>query len=111
MNHPPKGKADFFLRGDHNANCSMCGGKFKASQLTKHWQGGYRCSSCFEPRHPQDFVRPVPIEQPPPWIQVISYVDAATCTPNGTSAIPARAVPGCTVPGYLSPFFDADVTA
>lgn len=63
------GKADYLDLGTWNSVCSMCGHKFKASQLTKNWQGQYRCSRCQESRHPQDFVRAVPDIQTPPWTQ------------------------------------------
>lgn len=63
------GKADYLLLGDWNTLCSMCGFKFKASQLSKNWQGQYRCNRCQEARHPQDFVRAVPDVQTPPWVQ------------------------------------------
>ena len=63
------GQADYLELGTWNASCSMCGHKFKANQLTKNWQGQYRCSRCQESRHPQDFVRAVPDVQTPPWTQ------------------------------------------
>jgi hypothetical protein len=63
------GRADYLELGDWNAICSMCGGKRKASQMVKNWQGLYRCPEHNEPRHPQDFVRAVPDVQTPPWTQ------------------------------------------
>ncbi len=50
------GHADQYAPGDFNAICSVCGSKYKFSELTRHWQGMYRCRNCWEPRHPQDFV-------------------------------------------------------
>jgi len=67
--YPPKGNADFLKLGDWNADCFFCGKKYKASELKKHWQGFYLCSSCWEPRHPQDFVRGVPDKPAAPWVQ------------------------------------------
>jgi hypothetical protein len=61
--------SDYYAFGDFNANCSMCAGKFKGSQLRRHWQGLYRCTRCWEPRQPQDFVRAGPAQQPPPFVQ------------------------------------------
>ena len=69
MGYPVKGQADYLALGDWNATCYECGGKFKASQMRKHWQGYYVCPSCWEPRQPQDFVRGVPDVQAPPWVQ------------------------------------------
>ncbi len=51
------GKADKYQHGTHNAICDTCGFKFKASQLRMTWDGFYVCDLCWEPRHPQDFVR------------------------------------------------------
>ena len=51
------GKADRYKHGDYNAICDQCGFKFKASQLQMTWDGFFVCEKCWEPRHPQDFVR------------------------------------------------------
>jgi hypothetical protein len=51
------GKADQFRLGDYNAICDTCGFKYKASQLRMTWDGFFVCEPCWEPRHPQDFVR------------------------------------------------------
>lgn len=64
-----KYQPDYLELGDWNAACSMCGRKRKASELVKNWQGMYRCPEHNEPRQPQDFVRPVPDIQTPPWVQ------------------------------------------
>lgn len=64
-----KGHADFLQLGDWNATCSLCGFKFKASELRKHWQGQYRCQKCWEPRHPQDYVKGIPDDMSVPWSQ------------------------------------------
>lgn len=54
--------------GDRNAICDRCGFKKKASRLRKTWDGLYVCAdTCWEPRHPQDYVRGIPGEKPPPW--------------------------------------------
>lgn len=55
--------------GDWNAVCSMCGRTRKASQLVKNWKGQWRCPEHNEGRHPQEFVRAVPAEKPPPFTQ------------------------------------------
>ena len=56
----------YFRMGDHNAICDGCGFKFKFSQLRKDWQNFYMCHKCWEPRHPQDFVRAVKDRQSVP---------------------------------------------
>ena len=102
---------DYFADGDYNAACSMCGAKFKASQLIKHWQGMFRCERCWEPRQPQDFVRGIPDNPSVPWVQPqTETISSSYCTPNGISAVPDRAIPDCMVPDYLSPMYDSAVT-
>lgn len=97
--------ADYYKSGDYNAECSMCGGKFKAGELRKHWQGMYRCARCWEPRQPQDFVKAPPPETPPPWIQPPNDVFAPLCSAQTRSAVPGSAGPGCAIPSYI--FFGA----
>lgn len=60
---------DYFINGDWNAYCARCGGKFKASQLRKQWQGYYVCPDDWEPRQPQDFVRSIRERPEVPWAQ------------------------------------------
>jgi hypothetical protein len=42
-----------------NAYCDSCGFKFKSDQLKKRWDGLMVDDACWEPRHPQDFLRAV----------------------------------------------------
>ena len=56
-------REDYFAPGDWNAICDGCGAKLKASRLRKDWQGWMKCHQCWEPRHPQDFVRGIPDHQ------------------------------------------------
>lgn len=51
------GKADYFKSGDWNGICEQCGKKFKFSKLRTQWDGITACPSCFDYRHPQEFVR------------------------------------------------------
>src|ERR1700749_561149 len=60
---------DYFVGGDWNAYCARCGGKFKASQLRKQWQGYYVCPDDWEQRQPQDFVRSIREHPEVPWAQ------------------------------------------
>lgn len=44
--------------GDFWRICDRCGFKKRASETKKEWTGLIVCSDeCWEPRHPQDFVR------------------------------------------------------
>lgn len=108
MGGPVKGKADYLKLGDYNAACSMCGRKFKASEMVKNWQGMWRCPQHNEPRQPQDFVHGVQDVQTVPWSQPETDFDIQVCTFNGLSAIPGYALPGCMVPG--NPVFNPDVS-
>jgi hypothetical protein len=49
----------YYVSGDYNAQCDQCGRGFKFSALRKRWDNAWTCSACWEPRHPQDFVRAV----------------------------------------------------
>lgn len=100
------GRADYLAEGDWNAVCFECGRKRKASMLKQHWQGYYVCPEHWEPRQPQDFVRNVTDDQTTPWAQPMpDDVFAPMCTPQGLSAVPGEAQPGCMVPDYLSPMY------
>lgn len=104
MGTPPKGRADYWLPGDWNAACSMCGRKRKASQMVKNWQGMYRCPEHNESRQPQDFVRGTQDVQTVPWAQPETDIDINICTFNGQSAVPNFALPNCSIPN--NPVFD-----
>lgn len=93
--------SNYFKPGDWNANCSMCGGTFKASQLRKHWQGMMRCNRCWEPRQPQDFVKAPPPEAPIPWAQPPADTFVPVCSAISSSAVPGSAGPGCFKPGVV----------
>lgn len=77
MTVPQKGQADHLQLGDWNAICSVCGRKYKASEMVKQpdgvgtpWGGGtYVCKRDYRPRQPQDFVRGIPDKMAAPWVQ------------------------------------------
>jgi len=54
------GRADFLKLGDSNAICDTCGFKYKHSDLRMDWRGLMLCDKCWEPRHPQEFLRGIP---------------------------------------------------
>lgn len=61
-----------FEAGQWNAICDRCGFKFKARQLRAEWNGLRTChgtgtNGCWEPRHPQDYVRGKVDDQKPSW--------------------------------------------
>lgn len=48
------GKADFYVHGDPNGICDLCGIKYKKSDLRETWDHKFVCSYDFELRQPQD---------------------------------------------------------
>lgn len=104
------GRYDYYKSGDWNAECDVCGQKYKASKLKLRWDGLRVCPKDFEYRNPQDFVRgvqdnqAVPFSRPePPDVFVTNF-----CTLNGRSSIPSRATPGCSIPSNI--YFDPLIT-
>ena len=64
--------------------------------------GYFVCPEHWEPRHPQDFVRPVPDNMSVPWAQDMSDTfTGPNCTLMGISAVPNWAIPDCMIPGKL----------
>lgn len=61
------GRFDYYRSGDWNAECDVCGQKYKASKLKLRWDGLRVCPKDFEFRHPQDFVRGVKDNQATPF--------------------------------------------
>lgn len=52
------------------AICDRCGFERMNSDLRKEWTGLMVCKdTCWEARHPQDFVRGKPDKQTPPWVR------------------------------------------
>lgn len=97
------GRDGYYREGDWNAVCFECGRKFKASELKRSWKGYYVCPTHWEPRQPQDFVRGIPDNPSVPWVQSPVMIEVPTCFPNGRSAVPGYATPGCFMPSYLAP--------
>lgn len=65
---------------------------FFASELRRTWDGFYVCEECWEPRHPQDFVRGVPDNPSVPWTRPddspddgITFVDDTDVTLDSDS--------------------------
>lgn len=54
--------SDNYRHGEWLALCDRCGFKYHSGQMAKEWTGlrvcrGEDTNDCWEPRHPQDFVR------------------------------------------------------
>ena len=71
---------NYYVSGQHNVTCDVCSRKIKAGISKQRWDGFRVCPSCFEERHPQDFVRArqdkisVPFTRPRP-VDVFVIVD------------------------------------
>jgi hypothetical protein len=53
--------------GSWNFACDQCGLVFKSSEGILRWDGAYVDAACWEPRHPQDFVKAIKDDQTTPW--------------------------------------------
>lgn len=58
---------DYFVGGLWNFRCDECGAKRKSDVARHRWDGAIVCPRCWEPRHPQDFVRGVKDDQSIAW--------------------------------------------
>jgi len=84
------GSSDYLLLGDWNVQCYQCGRKVKASKTVRNWQGYRVHPEHNEPRQTQDFVRGVPDNQIPPWVQpwptpIYTYVNSVIGYGNGVT--------------------------
>lgn len=95
-----------YVPGKWLAICDCCGFRYYNDQLRKDWKNLMVCSSCFETRHPQDFLR-VPVDNPAvPWARPespdqftpVNYI----CLPENSVAIVGVGVAGCMVVGKVS---------
>lgn len=106
-----KMKKNWFASGDWNFICEVCGFKRKASDGLERWDGLMVCKptlkpGCWETRHPQELIRPVPDQQKLPWTRPEStdtYVQlpnmTAGCTISNSQAVAGLAVAGCAIAG------------
>lgn len=60
---------NYYKAGTWNAICDRCGFEFKSDELRMEWTGLMVCHPCWEPRHPQDLIRPHREAPPLPWVR------------------------------------------
>ena len=100
---------NYYISGEWNLICDVCGKKVKANKAKHRWDGFVVCPSDFEYRHEQDFVRAIqdkisiPFTRPRPAdvFTNITYEDTgngAYCTIVSQQAIPSWGLPGCMIP-------------
>lgn len=59
---------NYYVPGAWNAICDRCKFKRKSFELKLEWTGLMVCEdTCWEPRHPQDLLRPKQERPPIPW--------------------------------------------
>lgn len=49
----------YYKAGDNYFLCPVCGFKKRVSQGRRRWDKEFVCLSCWEPRHPQELIRPI----------------------------------------------------
>lgn len=107
---------NYYKSGDYNITCDVCSKKIKAGQALKRWDGFIVCgNTCWEPRHPQDFVRArqdkitVPFTRPIPTLIFTDDIPTGVCTPNGVTARIDYAIIDCVIVDFISPGFIANL--
>lgn len=86
--------------GAWNSVCDVCGFNYKNYELRKRWDGLMVCEKDWEPRHPQELIRPIPDQRGLPWTRPAEDVptfSTVLCTPEGQQAIADIAVADCAI--------------
>ena len=79
---------NYYISGEWNLICDVCGKKIKAHKAKHRWDGLVVCPEDFEQRHPQDFVKArvdkitVPFTRPRP-VDVFVIVDYGMYVDSG----------------------------
>jgi hypothetical protein len=50
---------DHWVPGDYWIVCDECGLDYRKSDTRKRWDNAIVCADCWEPRHPQEFIKSV----------------------------------------------------
>lgn len=98
------GSADYFLDGEWNFYCQLCGRKAKSSTAVRTWDGFYVCAHHKEVRNPQDRLRGVRENFKLPWYAPNPVpAPLLICSVQGSTAVAGLAVAGCMIPGGALP--------
>ena len=82
----------------HWLECSRCGFDMRVQDAKTEWNGLVVCPACYEPRHPQDFVRGVKDDTSPVGpTRPAAPQEANPCTT--LAAVAGIAVAGCAIAG------------
>lgn len=100
----------FWDQGNWNTICDCCGLKRKSNQLQERWDGFMVCKpelypGCWEPRHPQDMIRPIREESGVPWTRPESNDNfaPAVCSVGGRIGVAGIGTAGCAIAGTTIP--------
>jgi len=100
-------RTPWWKHSDWNALCDVCGFKRKSSQTIRRWDGLQVCSpvvkqGCWEPRHPQDFIRPIPDQQALPWTRPDPQDNFLNdkCSYAGIQGVAGCGIAGCAITGF-----------
>jgi hypothetical protein len=97
------GENDYFKPGDWNVICDRCGLKKKRSQCRMTWDNLLVCSdTCWESRHPQDFVRGRVDSQRVPISRPDSQLMQKTTTMSSAATLDAMTVELTSVTGIYA---------
>lgn len=80
-----------YRSGDWIFVCDQCGNEGWASEAVLEWDGLRVHRRCWDYRHPQELIRPIIDNIPPPWTRPASYhfIDAPSI-PDAWSRFPVK---------------------
>jgi hypothetical protein len=92
-----------YKSGVWNVICDRCAMQVKSDQIMKEWTGFLVCPSCYENRHPQDFLKarldkisvPFSRPEPPDVFTTVNYIVGLGCTTSSSTSIADSATSGC----------------
>lgn len=105
-------KFTWWKSGSWNTICDRCGFKFKAEELREEWDKLRVCKDCWEIRHPQELIHPVPDQNKLPWTRPeATDIFINSCTVNGRTGIAGYMVGDCAICERDGPIDIEDIEA
>jgi hypothetical protein len=92
-----------YIPGDQWCICTVCGFKYRRSEMRLRWDNVWACPEDWETRQPQDYVRSIPDviiaypQLPPPTDDFIELYPM--CTTTTRRSIPGYGLVGCMTVG------------
>ena len=76
-----------YKEGQHKFQCDRCGRSYwSADKRVDGYTSGIVCKKCYDPKHPQDYVRAKPDDPSVDNARPRQIVDVSTLYPNGVTA-------------------------